>query len=195
MITLKIENKLIELIKGFRSKLRSFILFGNINKVKFGRKVRLSARDLTIGRDIIIGDFSDIRGGKVVLKNKVHIHENVLIRSNEIVEIGEGTTINRNSCILSKVIIGEHCSIAPNVVIIGSNHNFQNPNEFIQDQGISMKGVIIEDDVWIAANVTILDGVIIGKGSVIAAGAVVNKSVKSYEIIGGVPAKHLKKRQ
>ena len=54
--------------------------------------------------------------------------------------------------------------------------------------------VIIEDDVWTGANVTILKGVTIGRGSVIAAGAVVTKSFPPYSIIGGVPAKLLKMR-
>lgn len=54
--------------------------------------------------------------------------------------------------------------------------------------------VIIEDDVWCGANVTILKGVTIGRGSVVAAGAVVTKSFPPYSIIGGVPAKLLKMR-
>lgn len=54
--------------------------------------------------------------------------------------------------------------------------------------------VIIEDDVWTGANITILKGVTIGRGSVVAAGAVVNKSCPPYSIIGGVPAKVLKFR-
>lgn len=54
--------------------------------------------------------------------------------------------------------------------------------------------VIIEDDVWAGANITILKGVTIGRGSVIAAGAVVTKSCPPYSIIGGIPAKVLKFR-
>ena len=59
---------------------------------------------------------------------------------------------------------------------------------------ISSKGIIIEDDVWIAANATILDGVKIGKGAIIAAGAVVCKDIPAYTIAGGVPAKVIKQR-
>ena len=54
--------------------------------------------------------------------------------------------------------------------------------------------VVIEDDVWCGANVTILKGVTIGHGSIVAAGAVVTKSFPPYSIIGGVPAKLIKKR-
>ena len=56
------------------------------------------------------------------------------------------------------------------------------------------KDVVIEDDVWVGANVTILKGVRISTGSVIAAGAVVVKDVPSYSIVGGTPAKIIKKR-
>ena len=56
------------------------------------------------------------------------------------------------------------------------------------------QSVIIEDDVWIGANVTILKGVTIGRGSVVAAGAVVTKTFPPYSIIGGVPAKIIKMR-
>lgn len=54
--------------------------------------------------------------------------------------------------------------------------------------------MVIEDDVWCGANVTILKGVTIGRGSIVAAGAVVTKSFPPYSIIGGVPAKLIKKR-
>lgn len=54
--------------------------------------------------------------------------------------------------------------------------------------------MIIEEDVWIGANVTILKGVTIGKSSIIAAGALVIKDVPPYSIVGGVPAKFIKKK-
>ena len=85
-------------------------------------------------------------------------------------------------------------SIAPNVVIIGANHAFADPNKTLKSQGSTSKGIVIEDDVWIATNSSILDGVTIGKGSVVAAGAVVNKDVPPYSVVGGVPAKILKSR-
>jgi acetyltransferase-like isoleucine patch superfamily enzyme len=96
---------------------------------------------------------------------------------------------------LDKVKIGKYCSIAPGVVIVGSNHKFDNTEVFIKEQGITIKGIVIEDDVWIGANVTVLDGVKIGKGAIIAAGSVVTKDVNEYYIVGGIPAKVLKSRR
>ena len=76
--------------------------------------------------------------------------------------------------------------IGPNVSIPGANHNFESINVPMNMQGNTIKGTIIEDDVWIGANSVILDGIAIGKGSVIGAGSVVAKDVEPYSIVGGV---------
>jgi len=194
MLSIRIENKINQTLTNIISQVRSFLLFGNINRIKFGRRVKLSG-EMQLGFDITIKDNSNIRGKNVCIEDNVFIHENVQIRGKESLSVGKGTTINRNTCILDKVRIGKYCSIAPNVVIVGSNHNFNDPDLLIKKQGLTIKGITIEDDVWIGANATILDGIIIGKGSIIAAGAVVNKSIPPYTIAGGVPAKIIKKRK
>lgn len=194
MLTIRIENKLVHSLERVKSKLRAFLLFGNSNKVRFGKKVKLNGQ-IKFGKNISIRDYSNIRGNNIIIEDNVYIHENVLIRGKEYITIGEGSTINRNTCILDKVKIGKNCSIAPNVVIVGSNHNFKDLNKIIKKQGSELKGIIIEDDIWIAANSTILDGVTIGKGSVVAAGAVVNKDIPPYSVVGGVPARIIKSRK
>jgi acetyltransferase-like isoleucine patch superfamily enzyme len=193
MNNIRIENKLFNEFEKFKSKLRCFFLFGKLDKVRFGRQVRLSGT-INFGSKVHIKDYSTLRGSNIKIASNVHIHENVFIRSSEYIIIGENSTINRNSCILDKVIIGKNCSIAPNVVIVGSNHLFKDASILIKSQGSEIKGILIEDDVWIAANVTILDGVTIGYGSIVAAGAVVNKSVPPFSVVGGVPAKIIGKR-
>lgn len=195
MQTIRIENKLVRIVELGRSKFRSLVLFGNPNKVIFGKKVRLEG-NIRFGNNITIRDYSHIRGNAhVVVSDNVFIHENVLIRSKEGIQIGKNTTINRNVCILTKVSIGENCSIAPNVVIVGSIHHIEDASKTIKEQGTSSKGIVIEDDVWIAANATVLDGVRIGKGSVVGAGSVVTHSVEPYSIVAGSPAKLIRKRE
>lgn len=188
MLSIRIENKIKYEFQKLRSKLRSLILFGNPNRVVFGSNVSVSGK-INLGNNVRILENSKLRGKNTVIENDVFIHENVLIRSFKEVVIGEGTTINRNTCVLDNVVIGKFCSIAPNCVIVGSNHIYKDKTEIIKQQGGTSMGIVIEDDVWIGANVTILDGVTIGKGAVIAAGAVVNKNVSEYSVVGGVPAK------
>jgi len=113
------------------------------------------------------------------------------------IEIGDDCSVNP-FCVLyghGGLKIGNGVRIASGTVIIPANHNFDDPDVPIHQQGVSAKGIIIEDDVWIGANVTVLDGVCIGHGSVIAAGSVVNRDVELFSVMGGVPARLIKKRK
>jgi acetyltransferase-like isoleucine patch superfamily enzyme len=85
--------------------------------------------------------------------------------------------------------------IGPNVVIISGTHNFKDVTIPIRKQGSVKKRVIIEDNVWLAANVNVMPGVRIGEGSVIGAGAVVTKDIPPYSIAVGVPARIIKSRE
>lgn len=99
--------------------------------------------------------------------------------------------------------IGSYCSISSKVTfLLGGNHEGGNISTFPfrakiineKSEAISKGPIIIDDDVWIGYGVTILSGVHIGQGAIIAAGAVVTKDVPPYAIAGGVPAKVLKYR-
>ena len=99
----------------------------------------------------------------------------------------------------ANVFIGSKVEVAPYLKIISGNHSFKHIGKYLFDGNYDKdpnddKDVIIEGDSWLGINVTILSGVTIGRGSIIAAGAVVNKSCPPYSIIGGVPAKVLKYR-
>lgn len=191
MYTVKVYNKLGNSARAFFGCARSLILFGSIKRARIGKGVRLSS-NMKLGKNIYIQDFTKIQGGRVSISDDVFIHENVFIRGK--VSLGRGCTINRNSCILDNVAIGEYCSIAPNCVIVGSDHNFNKKNELIKRQGSKSEGILIEDDVWIGSNVSVLDGVTIGKGAVVAAGAVVKSSLPAYSVSAGVPARIIKYR-
>lgn len=113
------------------------------------------------------------------------------------IEIGSSVRIGHNVEIIanSKVIIGDDCLIAQCVLITTVEHGLIKNNIPMRLQKELYKDVIIETDVWIGAKAIILPGVRIGKGAVIGAGAVVTRSVESYSIVGGVPAKLIKYRQ
>jgi len=87
------------------------------------------------------------------------------------------------------VTIGNRTYLSPAVHIYSSDHRFDDPERCFVDQEITAQGVTIEDECWIGAMVIILDGVTIGKGSVVAAGAVVAEDVPPHTLVAGVPAR------
>jgi acetyltransferase-like isoleucine patch superfamily enzyme len=113
------------------------------------------------------------------------------------ITIKEGTIINRGCKIFGsrysggvEVVIGKHCKIAPYVSFFAAGHDpsyLQLPNN-----GAS---ITVGDYVWIGGGAKILQGVTIGEGAVIGAGSVVTKDVDAYTVVGGVPAKLIKKRE
>ena len=106
-------------------------------------------------------------------------------------EIGEHSFIGCNAVIGAGggVRIGNHVLIGQCVNIHAENHVFSDPACLIRDQGVTYQGVVIEDDVWIGSKATLLDGVTVGRGAVIGAGAVVTKSVPPNAIVAGIPAR------
>ena len=79
--------------------------------------------------------------------------------------------------------------MSPGVSLFAENHNFARTDITMKDQGVTRKAIVIEDDCWLASGSTILAGVRVGRGAVVAASAVVTSDVPAYAIVGGVPAK------
>lgn len=109
------------------------------------------------------------------------------------VVIGDHTRIGIHNTIIGPVTIGNHVNLAQGITVTALNHNFDNTSNRIDEQGVSTKPVVISDDVWIGANAVILPGVTIGRHAIVAAGAVVTTDVPENTIVGGVPAKIMKK--
>ena len=107
--------------------------------------------------------------------------------------IGNYTRIGIHCTVIGPVSIGSHVNLAQGIVVTALNHNFEDTTLRIDEQGVSTKPVVIGDDVWIGANAVILPGVTIGRHVVVAAGAVVTKDVPDNCVVGGVPAKVIKK--
>ena len=125
------------------------------------------------------------------------------IKGLENLSVGDGTSIPKGStiyCTDAPLTIGRKVIFGPRPTIITGDHRIDIVGKYIIDVTVNEKlpendaPVVIEDDVWCGANVTILKGVTIGRGSVVAAGAVVTQSFPPYSIIGGVPAKLIKMR-
>lgn len=84
--------------------------------------------------------------------------------------------------------------MGPDVIILTSNHRIDSVSVPMNEQGSIIDKVIIGNDVWIGARVIILPGCKVGNGVVIGAGAVVTKDIPDYCVVGGIPAKVIKKR-
>jgi acetyltransferase-like isoleucine patch superfamily enzyme len=103
-------------------------------------------------------------------------------------EIGERSFIGPNAVMGAGggIVIGNHVLFGPDVVVSSENHCFDDPSLRIRNQGVRRRGVVIEDDCWIASKAVVLDGVMIWQGSVVAAGAVVTQDVPPYSVVAGV---------
>lgn len=126
----------------------------------------------------------------------VSIHPDVYLFNVEKLRIGDNVSIHP-LCYFEAyggIEIGNDVSIAHNVSILSVSHNYKGSDIPIKDQGLTAKPVIISNNVWIGAKVTVLGGVKIGSGSIIGSGAVVTKNIGNNKVAVGVPANNIKDR-
>lgn len=137
------------------------------------------------GGQIKIGENCELRSGCKILTYGGNII------------LGHNCSVNPYTILYGQgnLTIGNYVRIAANCVLIPSNHIFSDPDVPITFQGLTNKGICIEDDVWLGCGVTVLDGVTIARGCVIGAGSVVTKSTIQYGIYAGIPARLIKKRK
>ncbi len=93
-----------------------------------------------------------------------------------------------------KITIGKNVMFGPKCSLFAENHVFSDTECSIKSQGVQQKGITVEDDCWIGSNVTILDGVTIGKGSVIGAGTLVTKDIPAGSIVVDKREKSIRNR-
>ncbi|MCT1176484.1 DapH/DapD/GlmU-related protein [Pediococcus pentosaceus] len=129
------------------------------------------------------------------LAKNVRLMPNFFFDSNDI-EIGENSFINRNfqqhdGGRNEKICIGRDVMIAMNVTFTSSSHEINRSSSRRAGKGYS-KPIIVEDGAWIGAGVIILPGITIGRGSIVAAGAVVTKDIEKNCLYAGVPARKIK---
>lgn len=138
---------------------------------------------------------------------KAKVHYPYVINGIENIECGNSVSIGVGSilfCTRARIVFMGHFVSGPHLTIITGDHmpvvgkyldTVTDEDKDIVDKAHDYdQDVVIEEDVWAGANVTILKGVTIGRGCIIAAGAVVTKDMPPYSIVGGVPAKVIKKR-
>ena len=131
--------------------------------------------NLSIGSSCIVRQGTGIGGRRIIIGNNVRF--------------GCGSQV------MGEVYIGNDVMISPNVIIAGGSHGIKRNNiPMVFQKGQSKGPIVIGSDIWIGANSTILDGVVIGNGAVIGAGSVVTKNIEDYAIVVGNPAKVVRYR-
>lgn len=158
----------------------------------FAQHLPVSYSGLQIGQKKIRGAL-----GKLMLRScgkNVNIEKHAVFSSK--VSLGNGSGIGVNARIHGTCVIGDNVMMGDNCTIITRDHRHDRTDIPMVQQGFEEEQpVIIGNDVWIGERVTILPGVHIGDGCILAAGAVVTRSIPPYSIAAGVPAKVIKSRK
>lgn len=142
----------------------------------------IKGSEIRIEEGVVIDSFVKLKAagglGNVVIGARSQINSGCVLY------IGNGITIGKD------VLIASNCTFAP------TNHAYQDRSKRIRDQGFlpSKGGIVLEDDVWIAANCVLLDGSLVRVGAVVAAGSVVRGELEAYGVYGGNPLRKLGQR-
>lgn len=171
------------------------VLFGGNVIVRHPSRIHLGDK-VVISEQCILDGRSDGKTAAIVLGEEVMLANQVMLSCKEgAIRIGRKTGVNAGTIIQSTndcpVLIGDNCIIGQRCFLVGGgSYHIDRLDIPIREQGIRQDGgVKLEDDVWLGANVTVLGGVVMGSGSVAAAGAVVSRSVAERGIAMGVPAR------
>lgn len=169
-------------------RLMSMIVDKTIYLILFGWKlfrrvcmIIVKLRFKECGGNVIINPFDSFSYSTISIGSHVFIGKGAILMASE-----------------SSISIGNKVMFGPQVTIMGGDHNASEVGQYMIDVKKKLPGddlpVIIEDDVWLGTGAIILKGVTVGRGSIIAAGSVVNKSIPEYSIAAGVPARVVKSR-
>jgi acetyltransferase-like isoleucine patch superfamily enzyme len=182
-------NKIALLNHKVRSlSLKSAVLFLKLRGMQVGKDSTIAKITCDWPNKLIIGDSCEVQDD--VDFRIWHPHsDNCLIKLGDNVFVGHACEFVCNS----RITIGNNCLIASRTTFNDTGHEFSIKST-INKQPVTVKEIILEEDVWIGTSCVILQGVTIGKGAVIAAGSVVNRSIPCYEVWGGIPARFIKKR-
>lgn len=195
-------------IKAARGCFKRLFLKESHGILLVGKGVQIShGKHIYCGKNVKFEDYSEIHGlcsEGLNFADYVTISRGVMIRPSSYYgcDYGAGLTIGEHSSIgpygyigcSGRISIGKNVMFGPKCSLFAENHVFSDTKNSIKSQGVCQKGIIIEDDCWIGSNVIILDGVTIGKGSVIGAGTLITKDVPAGSIVIDKREQVLRKR-
>ena len=165
------------------------------------RRMLLRRRLGALGEDALIeGNVSFMRfPGNISLGDRVIVKEGCRLcpaNAGARISIGDWTTVGYHTYMFSHagISVGKNCLIAPFCYLVDNNHGIAR-DRLIREQPMTARPIVIEDDVWLGAHVTVLSGVRIGTGAVVGASSVVRQDVAPYAIVSGNPAQVVGERR
>jgi len=189
---------------GFRALVYRLILnMSGMAAIEKGVRIRF-AKNITLEH----GTYIDQGVYLHACPNGIHLGKNSLVMHGSVLHvynfrgiphsgiwIGENSLIGEYNVIRGQggVRIGNRVYTSPMVQLVAVNHVFDDIDQPFVEQGITARGITIEDDVWIGSGAVVTDGVTIGRGAVVAAGSVVTRDVEPHTVVGGAPARLLRK--
>ena len=178
--------------------------FGQKLALWWGYRLAVRHRKVDIHPSCKISPESRIhpRSGAIVIGRNCSVSTGAIIQGT--VKMGSNCSVQAYSILVGEtsadgvnggIEAGQGVRIAPQTVIFSANHVYSDPNRMIYEQGMAAEGVRIEDDVWLASHVVVTAGVCVGRGSIVAAGAVVTRNIPPYSVAAGIPARVIRKRK
>jgi len=166
-----------------------------INAFRNRLRLKIYSFKYTIGKKCSFGEIKILDAPKDAIRigdnTKILRYTELCGKSELPICIGNNTFINQRCIIRPCVKIGNNVDVGPEVLFLSDSHEI---GSFDKRAGKSIfEPILIEDGCWIGARTTILGNVVIGKGSIIAAGSLVNKNCEPNSLYAGVPAKLIKK--
>lgn len=198
-------------MKKLHAKLRyNFTVYNvliNVTRLLYLRLIHPTVKlihyhNIVLGKSVTVRDHTMIHpggSGSIQIMNDCWLADNVVLEANKIIKLGCNTSIQSRTRIIGDVTIGDGCLFGPNVFVSSGTHLFDKEEGLtIREQEKKFKAehkpINIGNDCWIGANVVIMPGVVLSDGCVVGANSVVTKSMPEYSVVGGVPAKVIKRR-
>ena len=132
---------------------------------------------------------------KLSIGNNVLFNVGVHVQATQDITIGDNTHFAPYCILYGPLEVGNKCAVAAHTVFASIGHTYDQPDVPFVDLPAKAGKIVLEDNVWIGANASIIAGVRIGTGSIVGAGAVVTHDVEPYSVVGGVPARLIHRRK
>lgn len=182
---------------------RAILKMDGVAAIEAGVRLRC-ARNIRLGRGVYLdqGVYVHATPGGVEIGDRTTIMHNTELHvfnfrdlPHAFIRIGSDTFVGESVVVRGQggVTIGNSVLIAPHVKILAINHTFSDPTRPVIEQGITGRGIVVEDGSWIGAGAVILDGVRVGQGAVVGANAVVSRDVPPHTLVVGSPARVVKR--